>query len=196
LEKIGKTELAKKFYLARETALAIQLGHRESIDLDWFSGLNIKNDEIREILSSIGKFNLLSESEGTAYGNLDGVMLSFFRYKYKLLFPKIAFDSVKLADSRDIAAMKIDATSSRGGRKDFIDLFFLLKKYQMTDLIGFFERKYKDIRFNKLHILKSLTYFDDADQEPLPAMLKSASWANVKREIEKQILILPAASFK
>jgi hypothetical protein len=104
-----------------------------------------------------------------------------------LLFPLIKFGGIKLADERDIAAMKIDAISSRGNKKDFIDLFFLLEKYSLTELIDFFEKKYKDIEYNKLHIFKSLVYFNDAESEPMPIMIKKAEWETVKEKIKAEV---------
>ncbi|MEK7161153.1 MAG: nucleotidyl transferase AbiEii/AbiGii toxin family protein, partial [Patescibacteria group bacterium] len=95
----------------------------------------------------------------------------------------IDFENAKLADERDIAAMKIDAVSSRGSKKDFVDLYFLLEKYSLPELIDFFEKKYSNIKFNKLHILKSLTYFEDAEKEPMPEMLKQANWDSIKKKI-------------
>ncbi len=185
LEKIGKSQAVKDFYLAGGTALAIQLGHRESIDLDWFSRKDFSNDGLKKAMADLGRFELTGESPGTIHGMLDGVKVSFFHYDYKLLFPFISFKGINLADERDIAAMKIEAISSRGGKKDFIDIYFLLKKYKLGELMGIFEKKYKDIKYNKLHLLKSLTYFYDAESEPMPKMLKPVGWEPVKEKIAK-----------
>ena len=106
---------------------------------------------------------------------------------YGLAFPLLAFSGVKLADERDIAAMKIDAISSRGSKKDFIDLYFLLEKYPLKKLLEFFEKKYINIKYNKLHILKSLVYFEDAESEPMPVMIKKTDWAEVKDLIKKEV---------
>jgi hypothetical protein len=117
----------------------------------------------------------------------DTLLAKDFYYNYSLLFPLIKFGGIKLADERDIAAMKIDAISSRGNKKDFIDLFFLLEKYSLTELIDFFEKKYKDIEYNKLHIFKSLVYFNDAESEPMPIMIKKAEWETVKEKIKAEV---------
>jgi len=187
LEKIAKSGLSDSFYLGGGTALAIQLGHRESIDLDWFSQNDFSNTAIKEKLSSLGKLGIVGEEDGTINATLDEVRVSFLRYKYSLLYPLIDFEGVKLADERDIAAMKIDAASSRGSKKDFIDIYFLLKKYTLENLIGFFEQKYKDINYNKLHILKSLIYFEDAENEPMPKMIQEVDWDKVKQNIREKV---------
>ena len=90
----------------------------------------------------------------------------------------------------DIASMKIDAISSRGSKKDFIDLYFLLKKYSLAELIGFFEKKYTGVKYNRLHILKSLAYFSDADNEPMPHMIKPIEWEDVKNNIYRETNML------
>ena len=187
LEKISQSDLVERFYLAGGTALAIALKHRESIDLDWFSQADFSNQEIKAQLSQLGVFQVIGESEGTVNGLLDNVRVSFLRYQYKLLFPLVAIAKVKLADERDIAAMKIDAISSRGSKKDFIDIFFLLKKYSLAEMIGFFEKKYSRINYNKLHLLKSLVYFADADNEPMPVMIRIIDWEKVKRDIQIKV---------
>lgn len=190
LEKIAKSGIKglRAFYLAGGTALAIQLGHRESIDLDWFSKEDFSLALLKRHIFDIGKFGLTDEADGTLNGDLDNVKISFLRYDYKLLFPKLEFNGVKLADERDIAAMKISAISSRGSKKDFIDLYFLLQKYSLKELFDFFERKFKGIKYNKLHIIKSLAYFEDAEDEPMPIMLKQVSWEKVKGKIKKELI--------
>jgi hypothetical protein len=170
--------------LAGGTALAIQLGHRESIDLDFFSKKDFSVPKIKEALSGIGELAVDYEEDGTLSGVLDGVKISFFHYGYDQLFPLINYEEIFLADERDIAAMKIDTISSRGSKKDFIDIFFLMKKYSLDQLMGFFEKKYKNIKYNKLHILKSLVYFEDADSNPASMMLVAFDWEKAKKEIE------------
>lgn len=184
LEKIGESNIPTDFYLAGGTALALQMGHRQSIDLDWFSRSEFSNQQLKESLSAMGDFTLVNEAPDTINGLLDNVRVSFLRYDYEQLFPLIPFRKINLADERDIAAMKISVASSRGSRKDFIDLFFLLEKYTFDDLLKFFEQKYKNIEYNKLHILKSLTYFDDAEAEPMPRMLKQVDWSAVKKTLQ------------
>ena len=187
LEKIGKEKISAKFYLAGETALAIQLGHRKSIDLDFFSSEEFSVKNLKGRLSRIGEFALDCEEERTLSGSLDCVKISFFRYNYDLLFPFLVFAGVNLADERDIAAMKIDAISSRGSKKDFVDLCFILQKYSLSEILNIFKKKYSGIKYNTLHILKSLVYFDDAENEPMPKMLAGMNWEEIKEDISRQV---------
>ncbi|MBI4138295.1 MAG: nucleotidyl transferase AbiEii/AbiGii toxin family protein [Candidatus Wildermuthbacteria bacterium] len=181
---IAQSGVINNFYLAGRTALALELGHRKSEDLDWFSSSPFFGETIKKKLSELGELELTSEEDGTIHGLLDGVKVSFLRYDYGMLFPFIRFENANLADERDIAGMKIDAMSSRGSKKDFIDIYFLLEKYPLFELIGFFEKKYRNIQFNKLHIFKSLVFFEDAEAEPMPVMIREVDWEAVKQKIQ------------
>jgi len=97
------------------------------------------------------------------------------------------YGGVALADERDIATMKILAISHRGSKKDFVDLFVLLKIYSLTDLLEFFNKKYKDYNYNTLHILKSLLYFTDADLDPEPMYINAIAWSEVKKTIKNVV---------
>ena len=92
-----------------------------------------------------------------------------------------------LADERDIAAMKILAISDRGSKKDFVDLFVLLKTYSLDNILEFFNEKYKDYNYNMLHILKSLIYFFDADLDPEPIYINPINWVEIKKFIKNII---------
>jgi predicted nucleotidyltransferase component of viral defense system len=187
LDKLVAFGIAKNFYLAGGTALAVQLGHRESIDLDWFAEKDFSLGKLKGQLADAGIFEVVSEAPGTLHGILDDVKITFLYYSYPPLFSLVAFESATLADERDIAAMKVDAISSRGSKKDFIDLYFLLKKYSLEEIIGFFEKRYANIHYNKMHILKSLVYFEDAQNEASPVMLQAADWEEIKKVIQEEV---------
>ncbi len=91
-----------------------------------------------------------------------------------------------MADERDIATMKVDAISSRGSKKDLVDLYFLLEKYSLDEILKFFSEKYHDIKYNRVHILKSLTYFESAEKEPMPNMIKEVEWEEIKKVITEK----------
>ncbi len=172
------------FCLAGGTALALELGHRISVDLDFFSVNNFSTQKIADKLKTIGHLEISSQDEDTLNGSLDGVKISFFYYPYPFLFPTKKYNDIALADERDIAGMKILAISDRGSKKDFIDLFVLLKIYSLEDVLKFFNEKYKDYNYNMLHILKSLIYFFDADLDPEPVYINPLNWIEVKKFIK------------
>ena len=123
----------------------------------------------------------------TLNGMFDDVKISFFHYNYNQSFDLIKYDGIFLADERDIAAMKVDTISARGSKKDFVDMYFLMQKYSLSQLIDFFEKKYSNIEYNKLHILKSLVYFGDADNDPDPLMLVNFNWDKTKSFLEQEV---------
>jgi len=190
LAKIAKLDFVQNFYLAGGTALAIQLGHRESIDLDFFSREKFSAQKLKYELSKIGKLAVDYEDEDTLNGTLDDVKVSFFYYGYAQSFDLVKYENIFLADERDIAAMKIDTISARGSKKDFVDIYFLMQRHSLSQLIGFFEEKYKNIRYNKLHILKSLIYFADANDNPDPLMLMDFDWEKIKTLMEQEVRMI------
>lgn len=115
-------------------------------------------------------------------GRFIGTKISFFYYDYPLLKKFMSYSGINLASLEDIGCMKIDAVSSQGKKRDFIDLFFILKKRNMElkDIIDHFRKKYKKAGYNLLHVLKSLVYFDDADKDPELLMIEDVKWQAVK----------------
>lgn len=188
LQKIGENGALADFYMAGGTALALQLNHRQSIDLDWFSQKSFSSRKLIELFSSLGKLVVNFESEDTLHLVLDGVKISLFYYPYDLLRPLISYaGGVFLASDIDIACMKLQAISSRGSKKDFIDLYFLLKKYSIGEALNSFDKKFAKVKYNRLHLLKSLVFFDDAENEPMPIMLLVASWGEVKEDVSQKV---------
>lgn len=185
LEKIAP--IATPFYLAGGTALALLLGHRISVDLDFFSKDAFSVSLLAEQLNTLGNLKIEDQSETTFNGSLDGVKISFFYYPYPLLFPTKEYDNIALADERDIGAMKIQAISGRGSKKDFVDLFVLLKKYSLGELFDFFHKKYEKFNYNRLHILKSISYFYDADTNPEPVYINPIDWEKAKKFIKNTV---------
>lgn len=185
LEKIAS--ITTPFYLAGGTALALQFGHRISVDLDFFSKDTFSVPLLVEQLNTLGNLKIEDQSENTFNGSFDNVKISFFYYPYPLLFQTKKYNRVFLADERDIGAMKIQAISGRGNKKDFIDFFVLLKKYSINELLDFFHKKYEKFNYNQLHILKSLIYFYDANTNPEPIYIHPISWIEVKKFIQKVV---------
>ncbi len=190
-ESLGNISLTKDVYLAGGSALALYYGHRFSVDLDWFGQGFKYTDEFRRKLSSLGCIKVISQSEDTFHGQLDEVEVSFFHYPYKLLFPKEAYNqNIYVASDKDIGCMKLEAIASRGNKKDFIDMYFLLQNFSLGELIAFMPKKF-EIEYNTTHLLKALTYFEDAEKTPMPRMIKKINWEEVKRtlvsEVEKYI---------
>lgn len=189
LERIEKNSIFDNFYLAGGTALALQLGHRKSIDLDWFTKEFPKHEQIKQTFSELGPI-VIHESPGTIDLVIQDVKISFLEYKYPLLESLVEFEKIKMASVIDIACMKISAISSRGSKKDFVDLFEVMKKYPLSNILQAFHDKFVDVSYQDTHILKSLVFFDDANEDPDPDFLNDTSWDEVKRGIETEVKTL------
>ena len=185
---LGAFAKSNSFYLGVGTAVALYLGHRKSVDFDWFSGESFGDSLVlAEHLRQNGiSFETGQTSRGTLHGLAENVRVSFFEYPYPRISEPVSWPefSVEIASLDDLACMKLSAVAQRGSRKDFVDLFAISVEYKpLADLLELYRRKYssQDIA----HVLIGLTYFDDADEEPSPLLLRDMPWNSVKREFER-----------
>ncbi|MFA6293814.1 MAG: nucleotidyl transferase AbiEii/AbiGii toxin family protein, partial [Victivallales bacterium] len=126
------------------TALALQISHRKSIDIDLFGKLDSDSIQVMKKLDRTGKTIILSKSENIGIYSIDGIKVDVVNYPYKWLEEPVKEDGLMLAGMRDIAAMKLAAITNRGSKKDFIDLFFLLRHFTFSELLGFYQEKFHD----------------------------------------------------
>jgi len=195
---IRQSTALKKFYLAGGTACAIQLGHRISVDLDFFQEAQFHADELSQQLFREG-ITLETEelSPGTLKGKLAGTAVSFFHYPYPLLSTPTVWEGIQLASLIDIGLMKITAIASRGAKKDFVDLYYILQHLGPQNVFSRFSEKYPIERLDPYHYLRSLTYFEDAETDPDPYMLVPWNWTATKVYFEsviKEWRLLPERS--
>ena len=184
LALLGESDiLPEKTYLAGGTACALQLGHRVSYDLDYFTtnkfSINIVLEKIKNLNHN---FILEREAEQTILGSFPEIKFSLFYYPYELLEETVNCNGNNLASLKDIAAMKINAVSDRGTKRDFVDLYFIMqnKNYSLDLVLQFYDEKFSTLSANREHILKSLTYFDDAENSDVPNMLVNYDWQKIK----------------
>jgi len=183
------------------TALALQIGHRQSVDLDFFTNAKFS---VESVISSIKKtgygFELLDEGDEHLFAVINGVKFSIFRYDYPFLEKPTLYEGVKIGAIPDIADMKIIALSQRGTRRDFIDIYFVLQDTPFHKIASHMVRHFGRERMNPVIIGKSLMYFDRADKEPDPKYTgKKTDWEKVKRFFErhaKQFTLDLAAALK
>lgn len=179
------------FYLAGGTGLALQLGHRRSLDLDFFATTGFAPNRLLQRLTSMNRdVTVLSRDSDTLHLSLDSAKVSFLAYPYPLLFPLNDYEGVDIADPRDIACMKINAISGRGVRRDFIDLYAIAQTHGLSELLELFDRKYEGIEFSRIHLLKSLTHFEDAEKDPSPELLVDLDWNQIKQFLETQAIAM------
>ncbi|MEM0517763.1 MULTISPECIES: nucleotidyl transferase AbiEii/AbiGii toxin family protein [Aequorivita] len=188
LDKLMRSEIFIGFDLVGGTALALQIGHRLSVDIDMFGNSEINELEFNRELSRFGNPLVLKKSKNIIVYSINGIKVDFVNYRYPLLKKTKKVDSIRLLSLEDIAAMKLNAISGRGSKRDFIDLYFLLKTFSLKEMIGFYNKKYED--GSQFLVLKSLTYFEDAEKEEMPVMTKPTAWESVKEKILQETINL------
>ncbi len=169
------------FALAGGTSLALQIGHRQSIDIDLFGSVEINEHDILAYFAAFGETIKLRRSSNILICSVDGIKIDIVNYSYPLIEPIICVDGIRMISQPDIAAMKLNAIAGRGSRKDFIDLYFLLRSYSISEMMEFYQRKYPD--GSAFLVLKSLSYFDDAEADVQPRMLANVEWRDIKNKI-------------
>ena len=142
LKLIQQNSLTKKLRLVGGTALALQYGHRKSIDLDFFGKYDATYEELSAILRDFGKTEVLKNSPSIKVFVCQGIKVDFVNYPYTWIDDPVQTNDLILASEKDIGAMKLSAISGRGSKKDFYDLYFLLKIFSLKELLGFYEAKY------------------------------------------------------
>jgi len=187
VRKLERTGLLTDWILAGGTGLALHLGHRISIDLGFLSEEEFDSQALRSALSRLGRLEVQAQDADTLHVLLDGVRLSFLRSEAPFLFPTVEYRGLRVADPRDVAAMKIVAIGGRGNRKDFVDLHAYLEAGgDFPSLMGVLKRRYSGTAFNEMHLLRSLVYFDDAEKEPMPRLIRRTEWKGIRAHLEAE----------
>jgi hypothetical protein len=181
LQKLMKEKQLQPFALAGGTALALHFGHRTSIDIDLFTCAAFDAPTVAEWLKAAYGMRESETAQNTVRGIIDGVKIDLIAHRYPLLNPLEETGGIRMFSCEDIAAMKLNAITNRGCKKDFWDYAELLKTYSRDEMLSFFAHKYRnDSLWN---VEKSLTYFDDADNDPDPRDLRGLNWKEIKQTI-------------
>jgi len=188
LKRLGPFLSGHGFYLAGGTAIALMIGHRKSLDLDWFSPVTIRDpaswsDKIKAAGMTLSAVNI---DEGTFYATIGGVRISILEFPYAMIDPVVEWKTIgcTLASLDDLACMKLSAIASRGSKKDFIDIYALGKRHRrLQQIITLYKKKFPEA--DLFPVIRGLNYFDDADKERMPRMLWEISWDAVKAGIVK-----------
>jgi len=185
LKKITPVLRAERFYLAGGTGLALQIGHRVSEDLDFFRDVSFDPNSLLLTLKSKtdSSEDVVIETH-TLLVSLEGARCSFFFYEVPLIYNLVEFEGLNVADWRDILAEKFKTISQRGSKKDFYDIFTVIKSKTLTieEVASFFKKRFGETGLNTYHVLRSLTFFEDADEEPDPVLTEGHvfQWEEVK----------------
>lgn len=181
LNQLMQVHEFRELNLVGGTALALQIGHRKSDDLDLFGHLEVDDYHLTTILHQFKSVKRLNQTSNIKTFLINGIKVDFVNYPYKWIASSLKANGIRLAQKIDIAAMKLAAIAGRGTKKDFIDIFSLFDDYSLEEMLQFYHEKFPD--GSEFMVLKSLIYFEDADREHLPVLLKKVDWDRVKSQI-------------
>ena len=166
--------------------MALQIGHRVSIDLDLFTPEDYDKDMLIQALDEEFEFSIVSEENRMLISYVNQIKVDFVKMSYPILFPPLLVEGVRMLDIKDIAPMKLKAITQRGSKKDFFDLYYLLESMPLERILELFKKKFK--QYEVFHVIKSLGYFEDAEQYADPVVFdKTVSWEKVKSRITKAV---------
>ena len=187
LKKICLLPSCAAFGLGGGTNLALRLGHRFSIDLDFFTNAGFNNALLfNAITSEFPKAELLFEQNQTMMFSINDIKVDFVLYPFEWLQPFEIIDATRLISIRDIIPMKLQAISNRFSKKDFWDIAFLLDSFKLEQMIEIFKTKFPQIDTG--FIIHSLAAFDEAQHEQDPVCLIPKSWEEIQIILEKAVI--------
>lgn len=187
LKKLGGGKVLGQAYLAGGTALALHIGHRVSYDMDFFTQEVFEEEVMLSKLNSLGEFVKDQVSWRTVLGTLAKVKFSIFYYEYPLVDETMEFEGLRIATPKDISAMKLLAISDRGARRDFVDLYFMREMFPLEQVFEWYDLKFGNLEERRYHLLRGLSYFEDAEQQDMPIMFKPVDWVSVKKYFEAEV---------
>lgn len=179
------------WYLAGGTALALQVGHRQSVDLDFFTSQStFREQAVERTFLATKKWQTSYLEKGTIYGIFLKAKMSFIAYPFfRPSKDRLSYGTINMLLPRDIAAMKIIAISQRGRKRDFVDLYWYCRNCEpLAKVIDRSLKQYPGQEHNLPHILKSLVYFADAEDDPMPKLFFKVTWREIKIFFKREVL--------
>lgn len=184
IQLLMQDPLLKPFYLVGGTALALYLDHRQSVYIDLFTGKDFDSSRLASHFEQTYNAVQIVWETNTLRAFIGGIKVELISHQYPLLKEIEIKDEIRIASLNDLSAFKLNAISGRGSRKDFWDLEALLDHFPLAQMLSFFKEKYaaNDI----WHLIRSLSYFQDADAEQIEVIdLQGKSWVSIKERIVK-----------
>jgi hypothetical protein len=187
LERLAANQALKSFALGGGTSLALRFGHRLSVDLDYFTSHEFEPSSLFESLNFDDALRI-SSSKNTLSVVANGVKIDLLRHAYAMVSPIEEIAGHRLLSVPDLAAMKLNAIANRGSKKDFYDLVELLHHHSLNEMLHFFATKYPTT--DPFSVIRSLAWYEDAEQEPDPIPLAEQTWDKVKRHVTRAVQAL------
>ena len=168
------------------TDLALQYGHRKSVDIDLFGLIDLEKVDTYPLLNEFSQdVQIISKQKYINIYIVNGVKIDFVNYNYPWLKEPEVIDNIRLAAVEDVAAMKLNAIAGRGSKKDFIDIELILSEFNLQQIVDFYKSKYN--QESEFMALKSMLYFADADLEVEPEMFIEFNWIDTKKIIKQRV---------
>jgi hypothetical protein len=191
LDSLSHAAAVKRVYLAGGTAIALWLRHRQSLDLNFFTrGLDARLPDVRdEFIAALDGSQVISETDAAVSIKYLGTALDIVRYPYPLLQPITLREGIPVAGLLDLATMKLAAVARRGIRRDFWDLEVLVSEGRLAldTALDAYVGKFGVHHSDRYHVIRALTYFDDAEAEPIfPRGLSVEGWERIKAFFRQQ----------
>jgi len=183
--KISSNALFSEYRLVGGTSLALQFGHRKSIDLDFFGNVLIDKIDLIQTLTGFGTVRQTIKSPRIQSFFINDIKVDIVHYPYDWLDAAITLDNIRFASIQDIAPMKLSAITNRGTKKYFVDLYLLLNHLSLNEMLTLYHQKYP--QNSDFFVLRSLTYFEDAEHNADPEMLTEYNWQTIKEKIIKEV---------
>jgi len=187
LTDLMRKDYLNHFVLVGGTALSLQIGHRNSVDLDLFTPEDMESEYLQQQLENdFSDFTITLKRSNTLLASINKIKVDLIRFKYGFQYPTVIENGLRLANIKDIAPMKLDAITGRGKKKDFFDLYFLLKYFTLPELLDLYQAKYQHTTL--FHVIRSINYFTEAENEANPFVFdKKITWEKVKTTIANEI---------
>ena len=186
LKELSGHPALQRFSLVGGTALALRFGHRRSIDFDFFTPEPFDVTELADTLAhEVPQFEVSGVNPVGINGHIGALKVDFVSYRYPLLAEPETVDDIRMFSLADIVGMKLSAITNRGARKDFYDLHMLIRHLGVDSLIDIYQTKYP--KHDPMIVLRSMIYFDDAEDDNDPELLLNQEWDDVKTEIEEAV---------
>jgi predicted nucleotidyltransferase component of viral defense system len=179
----------KPFSLVGGTALALRYGHRSSVDLDLFFHEEFNQLHLIKDLEATFEDKFVYKQQHTQFGIfcfIEDIKVDIVHFPHLPVAPIEEDDKIRMYSSADISAMKIQAILGRGKKKDFWDLYELLKHYSLQQLIDWHKQKYPS-QMMAISIPHAITYFVDAEESETPVSFKGQTWEQIKKGISKAV---------
>lgn len=186
LKRLMAAKTLDKFVLVGGTALAFQIGHRKSVDIDLFTLDTFDPDLLLLELSTDFTPNVLQKSALSLVCTIEGIKVDFIHFRYPFIRPIRHEYGIRMLALEDIIPMKLDAVSGRGSKKDFYDIYFLLRFFTLEKMFDLYQEKYP--HQTTFQLLRSLAYFEDAEKDPEPVVFDTrVTWSEVKSKLKMVI---------